>query len=184
MTKAMQQQIEVLGVHPVFGSVGNNYGIEQNAWELAEFLDQIPPIESVLEIGTGHKAGLARFMSEIMHWNVTSVDKDIPQFLPTNVQFIHLPSSDAIETILVDSFDLVIIDANHSYEAVMRDYELYAPLASRAIMLHDIAGLRDCEGVANFWKEIAYTKKGNLRKGYHEIIADSRERAGIGWIEK
>jgi len=35
-------------------------------------------------------------------------------------------------------FDAVLIDGDHRYEAVKRDFELYAPLA-RIVILHDIA---------------------------------------------
>lgn len=36
-------------------------------------------------------------------------------------------------------FDAVMIDGDHSYEAVKRDFEMYSPLA-RIVALHDIAG--------------------------------------------
>lgn len=82
---------------------------------------------------------------------------------------------------LAAAYDLVIIDGDHTYDAVKADYAAYGPLG-RIVMFHDIAGLRDCEGVARLWEEISRTKKGNLRAGFQEVIAEGPYRAGIGWV--
>lgn len=41
---------------------------------------------------------------------------------------------DAVE----DSYDVVFIDADHRYEGVKRDIELYSELATKVLMFHDI----------------------------------------------
>ena len=58
-------------------------------------------------------------------------------------------------------YDVVFIDADHAYDAVKRDFELYAPMARRAVILHDIAapdGHTSKRGlpveVPRFWREI------------------------------
>jgi predicted O-methyltransferase YrrM len=58
-------------------------------------------------------------------------------------------------------FDAIFIDADHSYEAVKRDFQLYAPMAAKAVILHDIAappGHTSTRGlpveVPVFWEEI------------------------------
>ncbi len=81
-------------------------------------------------------------------------------------------------------FDALMIDADHSYEAVKRDFELYAPLAS-IVILHDIAApehVRSKTGlpveVPRFWREI----KGQYR--HVEIVApDSLMGIGVIWRE-
>lgn len=175
--------IERAGVHPLLGPEGAGYGIEQNPHELATFLAALPDdIHTVLEIGTGHKAGLARFMREVMMWRVTCVDRNAPVNLPIGVRFFCANSADAVELVRGE-YDLVIIDASHDYESASRDYANYAPMG-RIVMLHDIAGLRDCEGVEKFWNEIAYKKAGTLKKGYYEVKDKGPQRAGIGWVVK
>jgi predicted O-methyltransferase YrrM len=56
-----------------------------------------------------------------------------------------------------DQIDLLFIDADHSYDAVKKDFELYAPLVSDGglIVLHDVVNPRWVDnGVAKFWQEI------------------------------
>lgn len=175
------------GVHEVFGPYGEGYGIEQNADELAQFLVHIQTlgVSSVLEIGTGWKAGLARFLADDMGWTVTSVD--IHDYGHQFGGITFLPMLDIAgplnhwEGSL--QADLLIIDGDHSYEAVKADYEWYATWAEKVVMFHDIAGLRDCEGVEKYWIEIAFDKMSNLKPGYYELLAlDEATRGGIGYI--
>lgn len=198
-------KIEELGVHELLGPTGRGVGIEHNPHELATFVAAItkrevqlapgmvgdkivevslvpapPMIQTVLEIGTGYKSGLSRFMSDYLRWQVTTIDAKDYQHTwpgitylvsPTRVEFDH-------------QFDLVIIDADHHYESVEADYIHYGPRADKVVAFHDICGLRDCEGAARFWHELAYTKKGALKKGFYEAIADDERRSGIGWLVK
>lgn len=183
----MKNLIAQLGVHEQLGPTGAGWGIEQNPEELAAFIAamQALGVQTVLELGTGYKAGLARFMTEHLGWQVTSIDRNLPLALVPGVEFIHATTLDAFDGQLGRRrFDLVIIDADHAYEAVKADHALYDPLAAKAVMFHDIAGLRACEGAARYWTEISRTKAGKMRKGCYEVIADGPTRAGIGWIEK
>jgi hypothetical protein len=177
----LQAQIEEYGVHPILGPVGLGWNIEQNPRELAIFLDAIPGVKTVLEIGTGPNAGLSRFLSEVLGWTVTTVDKNGPWVVPAGVRLIKAQSIDAYPQVKDNHYDLVIIDADHHYEAVKRDYELYAPLG-HIVMMHDINGLRDCEGAQLFWQEIAYAKNKKRRRNHFEVIEPGEQGAGIGWI--
>ena len=72
------------------------------------------------------------------------------------------------------TIDFLFIDADHSYEGVKKDFQLYSPLVSKSglIAFHDI--LDEC-GVDRFWPEI--------RSGYNhfEIVENYEQRcAGIG----
>lgn len=173
-------KIEELGVHALLGPTGRGVGIEHNPQELATFIAALPDIATVLEIGTGYKSGLSRFMSDYLRWQVTTIDAKDYQHIWPGIQYIV--SQERVE--FDHQFDLVIIDADHHYEAVEADYIHYGPRADKVVMFHDICGLRDCEGAAKFWRELAYTKKGALKKGYYEAIAEGDSRSGIGWVVK
>lgn len=176
--------IEQRGVHAVFGDYGEGWGIEQNAEELARFLVHMQQlgVESVLEIGTGYKAGLARFLHDDLGWRVTSVDIKNYGHQHDGITFLQTPPEGDRWQGSLDS-DLVIIDGDHAYDAVKADHEWYATWAQKVIAFHDIAGLRDCEGVRDYWWLISDPRDdGELKSGYYEIIADSDQRGGIGYI--
>ncbi|MEQ9318413.1 MAG: class I SAM-dependent methyltransferase [Polyangiaceae bacterium] len=52
--------------------------------------------------------------------------------------------------------DLVLIDANHSYRGVRRDFEIQRAFPHKYLAFHDIAGTRarKTNGVARFWREL------------------------------
>lgn len=175
-----QTLIEQCGVHLELGPGGQGWGIEQSPVELATFFAAIPPIQTVLEVGTGHKAGLTRFMYDKLGWNVTTIDiKDYGHTSIPGVTFIV--TSERIE--FGHGFDLVIIDADHAYTEVLLDYVHYGAYARKALMFHDIAGLRGCEGAHKFWRALAYNDEPEIRAKFHEIIAEGPQRVGIGWME-
>jgi predicted O-methyltransferase YrrM len=76
-------------------------------------------------------------------------------------------------------FDAVLLDADHSYEAIRKDFEVYAPM-SKLVVLHDVAApetVRSKDGlsveVPRFWQEI--------KKSYpHWEIARSASLMGMG----
>lgn len=189
--------IETCGVHEQLGPAGKGYGIEQNPHELATFLVRMQElgVQSVLEIGTGYKAGLARFLAHRMKWQVTTLDihnyghpyPDIRFFILTDdgQTWTHLEGKGytrhSIASIQKYShYDLVFIDGAHDYDSVKHDYETYGGLATKSIAFHDIAGLRDCEGAQKFWWELPF--KGIGQKNLW-IIDEEPQCAGIGWIE-
>lgn len=187
----LKSLIEQRGVHVVFGAPGEGWAIEQNADELAQFLVvcQEHGVQSVLEIGTGYRAGLARFLHDDMGWHVTSVDIHDYGHQFGGIQFITQLWRGTEYPVFDQQFDLVMIDADHSYEAVKDDHFYYGKYAAKIIAFHDITGLRDCEGVRDYWNDIAHfnasindTPEDELRAGYHEIIAPSDQRGGIGYI--
>lgn len=189
----LKSLIEQRGVHAVFGAPGEGWAIEQNADELAQFLVvcQGQGVTSCLEIGTGYRAGLARFLHDDMGWQVTSVDIHDYGHQFDGIQFLN---SDGVELPVFDQqFDLVMIDADHSYEGVKFDHDYYGKYAAKIIAFHDILGLRDCEGVRDYWVELCASDPGGLvmssqgintlvKPGYHEIIADGDQCGGIGYI--
>ena len=53
------------------------------------------------------------------------------------------------------AWDLVLIDGDHSYDGVRRDFDLVRNRTTRYIVLHDIASDEpSCAGVRRFWREV------------------------------
>lgn len=177
--------IETCGVHPALGPVGDGWAIEQNPHELATFLASMPSdIQSVLEIGTGYRAGLARFMTECLGWQVTTLDRWMPDTpAPMARQIVGMSQDEDVREMLRGTYDLVIIDADHHYEAAKADFEAYGSMG-RIVMFHDIAGLRECEGAAQLWKELSEARVEGFTAIRYEAIAEDDRRAGIGWIKR
>jgi len=91
--------------------------------------------------------------------------------------------------------NILFIDADHSYEAVKKDFELYSPLCSDIIAFHDIETTRYQEDATReawkFWdelKEQAYIKRGIenfMFLSMHQYHVDKRKLGrGIGVIIK
>lgn len=177
--------IEHRGVHLEFGDVGAGWGIEQNPHELATFLCRMQElgVQSVLEIGTGYRGGLSRFLAQDMGWDVTTVDIKNYGHAFEGVHYVILatdPLSNGIRYLSQRKFDLVFIDGNHELSSVAADYSHHELFAEKVVAFHDIAGLRNCEGAKEFWYHLADVKLGF--KNCHQVYAPDHE-AGIGWIE-
>lgn len=112
-------------------------------WQLLELLSQDPP-KKVLEIGV-HRGGLLESMRRAFPESVLyGVDVSFDELeFPGFMQF-HGDSNDANTRNLiferVGRADFVFVDGDHSYKAIMTDYEFYAPLvdAGGIMAFHDI----------------------------------------------
>lgn len=175
----LKSLIERRGVHAEFGATGEGWGIEQSAYELAVFLVRMQElgVTSVLEIGTGYKGGLSRFLAADMRWKVTTVDVVKYEHPYESVVYRTLDTLD--DATVNGRFDLLFIDGDHRYEAVKHDYNYYVECATKAVAFHDILGLRGCEGAAHFWHDLQGTQEAN----YKSVWDKAGNPAGIGWIE-
>lgn len=176
--------IEQRGVHPEFGDAGEGWGIEQNPHELATFLVRMQElgVTSVLEIGTGYKGGLSRFLAQDMGWDVTTVDVKNYGHAFKGVHYI-IGKGQALAGKLADrsSFDLVFIDGAHDFESVSYDYAYYGKsFTKKVIAFHDILGQRDCMGVRDLW--LVLSEDMAILPKIHQVFAE-RQSSGIGWIE-
>jgi predicted O-methyltransferase YrrM len=89
---------------------------------------------------------------------------------------------DLVSILAGKPIDFLFIDADHTYEGVKRDFQLYSSLVAKdgLIGFHDIAPIApDGEyGVRQFWNEL------KLEYKCREIIADPKQQGfGIGLIE-
>lgn len=72
----------------------------------------------------------------------------------SNCQFLRMDShSEEFKTFMAEnSFDLVFIDGDHSYEGVKQDFWI-SKNSGRAFVFHDIVN-SECPGVIRFWNEL------------------------------
>ncbi len=77
------------------------------------------------------------------------------------------------------SYDVVFIDADHTYEGVLSDYENYGPLANMILAMHDINHPPDSSayGPTRLWNEV---------RGPEDValidVADSRKGIGVIYV--
>lgn len=170
--------------------------------EIRAFLETVKgrAIQTVLEIGTAHGGNLF-LLTKIASSNAKIVSIDLPNGdygggyfarkqaiyhkFATGSQKMFLIRDDShkestvgrVQEIIQDGkIDLLFIDADHSYEGVKSDFEMYSPLVKKGglIAFHDIANDPDATyGVNKFWNEI----KNNYP---HKEIIDNPSRIGYG----
>lgn len=77
--------------------------------------------------------------------------------------------------------DLVMIDGDHSYAGVRRDFEINRQLPHRWLGFHDICGSRDPQsaGVSRLWRELRGDKLEIVRAN-SEIVGATTSGMGIG----
>ena len=129
--------------------------------------------EFVLEIGTGQAQSTRTILialNENQKGKLVSIDlKDRSSRIPEELKRYFIPiigDSHNTEVFKIVSerfkqpFDLLLIDGDHSYKGVKKDFEMYVPLVKERglILMHDICNKN--EGVKDFWKEIKYPKVG------------------------
>lgn len=169
--------------------------------ELARLLKSFGP-KAVVEIGTATGGTLYVFAKTASHdASIISVDLPFGKFgggyafwripvykaFASEKQNMRLVRRDShaqatLETVkrsLDGSMaDILYIDADHSYEGVKKDYNMYSPLVRKGglVIFHDISeqpGHIDCE-VFRFWNEIKSCRK------HLEISHEAGKAGGIG----
>lgn len=179
----------------------------QNAQEIRRLIARVQELEpkTVLEIGTARGGTLFLFcQSAAKDAEIVSLDlprgkngggyprwkEPIYRLFAKSGQKLTLLRSDShlaesrarVERATAGrKFDLIMIDADHGYEGVKRDFELYSPLVSERgiIVLHDVLpNPFDPEiDVHRFWEEISAAYQ------CEEIVDDYRQGCfGIGVI--
>ncbi|MHB8410266.1 MAG: class I SAM-dependent methyltransferase [Acidiferrobacterales bacterium] len=171
----MAYNIDKYPLHWALGGADTSGGLEQNAYELQQLCNFIKEadIRTYLELGIA-QGYLLRFMKDEMKLKVKGVTLDK---YPTHEGLdVTYGKSQDIE--IADSYDMIFVDGDHSYEAVKTDYEKFKGKCS-FMAFHDICGHRACEGVKKLWSEI------KDKYEHWSLIAENKEQqSGIGiiWI--
>jgi len=123
------------------------------------------PIRSYLELGVRHGGTFAITVEYLSRFHplteATGVDiDDVPGMHALRrerpeVRFLQLDTSSpelAREIERHGPYDLVLVDADHSYDAVRRDVDAVLPYAN-VLALHDIVDAA-CPGVRQVWREL------------------------------
>ena len=176
--KELKKRIIEQGVIP---ELGGNGVLMQNPDELARFylwLEENKIEKRYFEIGTSY-GGLMKFFYEL-DWDVWGCD---PHTEPTEISLLRVCKNFSHRADTISFFDqhkpygFVLIDGDHSYEAVKRDFEIYSK-QTKVIAFHDICGLRGEEDAKRFWGEIKI-----LYPNTYEFISDDPAyKAGIGVV--
>lgn len=192
------------------GPLGAGIRPMQDPMELTELVRRIKEIrpKRVLEIGTA-RGGTLLLLCRFAAPDATIVSVDLPygrngggyprwkekhyRTFPQPDQELHLLRADSHARETVDrvsaiagpeGFDFILIDADHSYEGVKRDYLNYSPLLSdRGLLaLHDVLPNESDPSidVNRFWKEIE--REHGLKA--ETIASDARQGMyGIGLVK-
>jgi predicted O-methyltransferase YrrM len=167
------------------------FQIREEIIGLLERLSEQPP-RSIVELGTA-RGGTLFLLTRVAAHDATLVSVDMAdgpfgggyprthapllKSFARERQTIHLIRGDTHSPATFDRvrqavgapIDLLFIDADHTYEGVRGDYEMYAPLVASGglIGFHDIVeGPHEAVGdVPRFWREIR-------PEGAEEIVAD------------
>jgi len=168
--------------------------------EMANLIAGLRP-KAVLEIGTA-LGGTLLLICRLSdpHATIVSVDLPVQTFayrhyrvpifksFRRNGQRLHLVAADShteetksrvVRLLDGQSLDVLFIDADHSYQGVRADFEMYSPFVRKGgiVIFHDIvehSSERGCE-VDCFWNEI------KQRYSYREIVENPTQGwAGIG----
>lgn len=112
---------------------------------------------------------------------------DLPIRLPAGARFFEGDSeSDAYRLWREElgHVDLVLIDANHAYHAVRRDFAINRAFPHRFLAFHDITGAtRHTAGVRRFWRELDFGYQLEIVRPHAELGLD-HSIMGIGiWSE-
>jgi len=160
--------------------------IEQNPNELGAFMAWVQQFEikSYLEIGVS-SGGLACYVADMLKpERIYGADLRFPRLFASGMDFFQGSSQFNpwfdIWLEHVGTVDLVMIDADHSYDAVKADAASAAKLKPKIMAFHDICGLRECDGVKRFWDTVIRDTKAGLVEFF--IDADNPCRSGIGAI--
>jgi len=151
----------------------------------------------VVELGIGRNKQ-KRYWEQLFEAEHIGIDISPGKFIPDIVGDTHDPKTLKILKKKLGGrlINILFIDASHSYEGVKKDFEIYSPLCSDIITLHDIETERyqkhKKREVWKFWdelKEKSYIKRGRFENflfiSMHQYHADMiRMDRGIGMIIK
>ena len=167
---ALQNREELVGLAEFIQANDVRSYLEIGVWtgRTLEALDGLFAFDTVAacDHGWAEQRGLPMHLDGV-DW--LRADSDSPEFLAWRESLGHV--------------DLVLIDANHSYRAVKRDFEINRRFPHRFLAFHDITGFHPrTRGVARLWGELQGNKLEIVRP--HRELGLDHSTMGIGiWSE-
>jgi len=136
--------------------------------------------EAVLEIGVRQGQSTRTILSALKQNNkgkLVSIDlNDCSHRIPEELKSFWIPVigdshqeetfkkvESVLKTLRASAYDIILIDGDHSYEGVKKDFEMYSKLGNYLVLFHDIQTPQT--GVPKFWKELKLPKV-SLRHGF------------------
>ena len=150
-------------------------GPQQDETEHRQFVERVAAFDptTVVEVGTAQGGTLYPWVRHVEPERAVSVDRGYlgrrPSFYSTftersdtKLTLLDADSQRAETAARVrelggGAVDFLFIDADHRYQGVKRDYELYSPLVRDGglIAFHDILGDNEVCGVGRLWQELS-----------------------------
>jgi len=151
----------------------------------------------VVELGIYNNAQ-KKFYEQLLNCTHIGVDISNKRSEPDILGGTHDPKTLEKLKELLDGrdIDILFIDADHHYEAVKKDYEIFAPLCTGIVALHDIElkceSPKDSRTVWRFWDEIKHMGKHSINGHEKYLIVSLHQKrfqkwnrnVGIGMIIK
>ncbi len=170
----------------------NFYGLLQMPEEFAGFLGTLNTLSIANAIEIGVAAGRSSYlMSAVLYRNNKKLSYDMVDILDNLDHFDEykaiLPClNKRIPTTSDDyigkEYDFVFIDADHSYDASIKDYENVGRFARKIVAFHDVYAHEynwDNGGTVRLWEEVQYRTQGKE----HRIFSKYPRRwMGIGAV--
>ena len=158
------------------------WGAQQKPAELASLGELIlrHGYRTLLEVGT-YAGGTARFFAAL-GLDVTAVDVDLSHVVEADgVRYLQ-GGRELADSFCNQSFDVVFIDADHSYASVTFDWHTWGPKAFGIVVLHDIREHRGNWGGLSFVDQLWTQIKADGART-EEFVVGEDDCAGIGVVE-
>ncbi|MCB9263247.1 MAG: class I SAM-dependent methyltransferase [Flavobacteriales bacterium] len=179
--------------------LGIGYQIWQYPHQLAKLMEfaKLNNVQSYLELGVYHGGtfvAMTSYLKKSLGRNISAVAVDIASNKPLETyikqngfEFKKMPSYSRrfVRFLKGKQFDMVLIDANHSFESVMNDF-LILKNHARIMAFHDIVDA-NCPGVVKFWKWLKNSGDYHTIEyidQYPEIELKNQKYLGIGVVTR
>lgn len=163
----------------------------QNAKEWQYFIEfvsnyfKVHNIENPIVVELGVRGGCQRcFYEQILGAKYIGIDIDETYAKPDILGNTHDPQTlKRLNEILGGKpINLLFIDADHSYNAVKKDFGIYGVLTKNLIAFHDVR--TEGFGVMSFWEELLVTNNAWVKIMFYQKNILRPYQYGIGVIVK
>jgi len=154
------------------------------------YLQMASTIENYLEVGAA-SGGLTYLVNEVFHpERIVLIDNN--RHGKSNLRSTTLKNVNCME-IIGDSqsdhiinvvrnlgweYDLLVIDADHTYRGVKQDYDNYSPFCRKYLLLHDTVA---CKGVKQIFEELKDSEDFDF---IQEFISATSIKCGLGLFRR